>query len=467
MPDLRSLRAALEGRGELVHIRRQVNARFEMPALMTKLEAAGKAYVFENVCGSAFPVAGGFLNRVERFGMALGLPGGATPFSHDDMDRLIEKAKANPLGMRHVETGPAREVIKTGSEVDLTRLPVPWFFEHDSGPFITAAIGIARHPHTGILNAGFYRTLILGRNVFAINASSLSDLRKFYLHAEQNGEPMPIALAIGVEPALLFAAACKLPPTISELDLAGGLNGDPIEVMKALTSDLPVPANAEFIIEGQVDFSQRVENVLGEYAGQYGPESAPVTRVTAITHRKDAMFYSIMAGRNPEHNNIGKIATYGITRDLVARVRQLSPAIRGVKIFTDPTLGPMVHIVIAMEKSNDDDPKQLIRQAFSAPGNIFPVSRIARRIVVVDPDIDIDNMADVEWAVWTRVADPSKIIVIPHVESWELDRVSKPGSGSLRLGIDATMDMADRRILIRPQTPGIDQIKLEDYIEQS
>jgi 2,5-furandicarboxylate decarboxylase 1 len=219
------------------------------------------------------------------------------------------------------------------------------------------------------------------------------------------------------------------------------------------------------IIEGTVDFSRRIENVLGEYAGQYGPESAPVTRVTAITHRPDAMLYSIMAGRNPEHNNIGNIATYGIKRDLATRIRQLSPAISRVNVFTDPRLGPMVHVVIAMQKSNDEEPRDLIRRAFAAPGSIFPVGRITRRIVVVDDDINIDSLEDIEWAIWTRVGDASKIILIPDVQSWELDRVTRAGHGSVRVGIDATMNMADREMLVRPRTPGFEDMRLEDYLE--
>jgi UbiD family decarboxylase len=467
MHDFRSFLRLLDDKGELARIRRAVEPRYEMPAVMTRLEAARRPFLFENVRGAKFPVVGGLFNHVGRFGEALGLRGSGGAFTHADMDRHVEAAKANPIKPRTVATGPVKEIVTSGRDIDLGQLPVPTFFELDSGPFITAAIGIARNPRTGALNAGFYRTLILGKDILAINASSLSDLRRFYQHAEEHGEPMPIALAIGVEPAVLFAAACKLPPTVSEFDVAGGIKGSPIEMTKAETCDLPVPVNAEMIIEGQVDFSRRIENVLGEYAGQYGPESAPVTRVTAITHRRDAMFYSIMAGRNPEHNNIGKIATYGIKRDLTARLRQISPAIRGINVFTEPRLGPMVHVVIALDKNSDEQPKELIRQVFATPGSIFPVNRITRRVVVVDPDIDIDDIEDVEWAVWTRVADTSKIIVIPNVESWELDRVSHEGRGSLRLGIDATMNMEDRSILIRPRTPGLETLQLADYVDDA
>lgn len=465
MHDFRSFIRLLEAQGNLARIRRTVEPRFELAALMTRLEAAGRAFFFENVRGAHFPVVGGLFNRVERFGQALGLIGTNGTFTHEVMDRHVEAAKANPCRPLSVVTGPVKEIVKTGAAIDLTALPVPTFFELDSGPFITAAVGIARNPRTGALNAGFYRTLILGRDTCAINASSLSDLRRFYEYAEKHRQAMPIALAIGVEPAVLFAAACKLPPTVSEFDVAGGIKGAPIEMTKAETSDLPVPVNAEIIIEGTVDFSRRIENVLGEYAGQYGPESAPVTHVTAITHRADAMFYAIMAGKNPEHNNIGSIATYGIKRDLMTRISQLSPAIRAVNVFTDPRLGPMVHVAIAITKTSDEEPRELIRKAFATPGSIFPVDRITRRIIVVDDDIDINSLEDVEWAVWTRVAEPSKLIIIPNVASWELDRVSREGRGSLRLGIDATMNMADRSILVRPRTPGIEQVRLDDYLE--
>lgn len=463
MHDLRSFVTSLEKRGELVRIRRPVDSRFELAAVMTRLEAAGKAFVFEQVRGARYPLVGGLFSRVERFGAALGRgPGG---FTHADMEAAIERAKAQPIAPVEIPAGACHEVIHTGDSLDLRHLPVPWFFERDSGPFITAGVGVARHPHSGVLNVGFYRTLILGRDSCAINASSLSDLRRIYEHAAAHGGKMPIALAIGVEPALLFAAACKLPTTISEIDVAGGLKGAPIEVTRALTSDLLVPANAEFVIEGTVDLSQRCTNVLGEYAGQYGPESAPVTRITAITRRREPLFCSILAGRNPEHNTLGKIATYGIKRDLAARLLQLDPCVRRVNIFSDPRLGPMVHVAIAIAKQADDQPAELIRRVFSTPGNIFPVSRIARRVIIVDEDVDVDSIEDVEWAIWSRLATPEQMVLIPGVESWELDRVSRPGEGSLRVGIDATMRIRDRDALARPCTPGFESIRLEDYLD--
>jgi len=261
-----------------------------------------------------------------------------------------------------------------------------------------------------------------------------------------------------------MAASCKLGPTESELQLAGGLKGAPIELVKAETSDLLVPANAEFVIEGRVDFSRKIENTLGEFAGQYGPETAPVSEVTAITHRRDALFYTILAGRNPEHNTLGSIATFAIQNALARDVRRQLPQIRDINVFLDPRLGAMMHVVIAVDKRNDAEPRELIEAVFKASGGFFPVSRITKRVIIVDTDVNVHDLEDVEWAMWSRVADATKYVIMPDVESWELERCAKEGRGSLRIGIDATMDMEDREKLMRPLIPGSDGVRLDDYL---
>src|SRR5690606_11759911 len=229
--DFRNLARILESRGELLRISRPVEARFEMPAVMEQIDTRRQAFLFENVKGAKFPLIGGLLNRVECYGWALGSTPGE-PFTVDDLDARVEAAKTGGIAPREVDTGPVKEVIVGGANVDLSALPIPTFFELDSGPFVTAACGVARSPADGRLNFGIYRSLVLGRDTLAVNASSLSDLRRYYEHAEREGESMPIALVIGAEPALLMAASCKLPPDGSELDLAGGLKGSPIELVK-------------------------------------------------------------------------------------------------------------------------------------------------------------------------------------------------------------------------------------------
>lgn len=462
--DLRSFAAYLEEHGELLRIRKEVDPRYELPALLQELDQSGHAFIFENVRGADFPLIGGLLNSAVRLGQSVGFDVSGQ-YDHRHHADAFRTAAEKPVPYSEVSNGPVKDVVLTGADIDLSKLPVPTFFELDSGAFITGAVGISRDPQDGRLNMGFYRSLITGKDTLVVNASSMSDLRRIYASAEKSGERMPIALAIGVPPALLMAASGKTPPGISELDVAGGLMRQSVEMVKCETSDLLVPANAEFIIEGVVDFSIKIENTLGEFAGQYGPETAPTTRVVAITHRKDAMFYSIMAGRNPEHNTLGAISTYGMQATIAANLREQFPNIKDINVACEPKLGAMLHMFISIDKRNDDEPRRLLDAAFNATAGIFPVSMITKRIVIVDNDIDVFNLEEVEWAVWTRLSRAEKIMVIPDVKSWELERCVNENMESVRVGIDGTMDMDAVDKLLKPIIPGSEGIHLEDFLD--
>jgi UbiD family decarboxylase len=462
--DFRSFVQRLEDRGEVDHVSREVDPQFEMAAVMQQIDQRRRAYRFDNVAGARFPVVGGLYNSLERFGLALGHEG-PKPFDDAAFDARIERAKAHPVAPVTVATGPCKQNAIRGADIDLGELPVPTFFELDSGPFITGAIGIIRDRDSGELNIGIYRTLIIGRNTCVINASSMSDLRRIYAGWQKSGETMPIAIALGVAPATLIGGSCKLPPNHCEYDVAGALGGAPIELVRCEDSDLLVPADAEIVIEGTVDFSQWVDNLLGEFAGQYGPESAPVTQVNTITHRDDAMYYAIVAGRNPEHNTLGNVAVYGVQRSIAASIREVVPEVKDISVVLEPALGTLAHVTISIDKQSDEQPRDIIERAFAAGGHIFPVSKITKRIIVVDDDIDVHDRVDVNWAVWNRAAAASKFIVIPDVESWELERAAKEGQRSARIGIDATMDLEDVDKLVRPVIPGQEDIRLDDYID--
>ena len=463
--DFRSFIQLLRDRGEMDQVSREVERTQELAGVMSKIEAKRRAYYFEKVKGAKFPVVGGLYNKLERFGLALERDDPAS-FSHKAFDECIENAKAEPVAPVTLASGPVQENIITGDAIDLADLPVPKFFELDSGPFITGAIGITRDYDSGELNIGIYRTLIIGKNTYVINASSMSDLRRIYAGWEKSGETMPIAIALGVPPAMLIAGSCKLPPNACEYDVAGGMAGQAIELVKCQDSDLLVPASAEIVIEGTVDFSNRVENLLGEFAGQYGPENAPVTKVNTMTHRNDAMYYAIVAGRNPEHNTLGNVAIYGVQRSIIASLREAIPEAIDIDVLLEPAMGTLAHVTISIKKESDDQPQDIIKRAFAAGGGIFPVSKITKRITIVDDDIDVHDQVDVNWAIWNRAATAEKFMVIPNVESWELERAAKPGQLSARLGFDATMDLEDIEKLVRPIIPGADKIRLEDYLDQ-
>ena len=463
MLDFRGFIRQLDEAGRLTRIKREVDPVFELPGIMKLLDDRDQAYLFENVKGSKIPLIGGLLNDPARYAMLFEHDGDGE-FSKDDFRVYLDQAMDRAVAPITVKTGPVKEVVETGDQVRLTDLPVPTYFELDTGPFITAGVGIARDPETGVQNMGTYRTLILDNRECVISASLMNDLYQIYMKYKASGEPMPIALAIGVPPSMQIAAPAKTAPGQSEIDLAGGFQGAPVELVKCETSDLLVPADAEMVIEGTVDFSRFIDNNHGEFHDLYGESAGPVTRVDAITHRKDFMFYGLLGGRSKEHNGLGTISVYGIKDALVAAVADCVPEATKLSVHFNPLRGALCHIAIAIDKKNDEQPREIIERVFQAEAGPFPVSYLTRRVVVVDTDVDIDDWNDVEWAIWTRVADEDRYVLIPKVVSWEVDRAADDEHRSLRMGVDATMAFDRREELVRPHIKGVENLRLEDYL---
>lgn len=458
--DFRSYIKYLEKNNALVRIKREVDPKFELPAILWKFQPQGKAVFFENVKGSKQPVAGGLLQGMERVRVSLGITPTKGSIQLDDTE-FLDAAVAHPLVHERVVGGPVKEVVKRGKDVDLTELPVPTFFEHDSGPFITGGVGITRNPETDILNAGIYRIFVMGKDTITVNAADLSDLSLIYKAAEEKGEELSIAVAIGVDPALLVGAVAKSPGTISELDVAGALNGEPLKVVECETCDLWVPANAEIVIEGKVDFSNKVANNLGEIAGYYGSSINPVTRITAITYRHDAIFYVILAGPTVEHITLGSLVFNKRKKSIINGLMREFPIIREANAVA---IGTSLHLILSIEKKNDEEPMKLIREIFQTTIGPVPISQFAKRIVVVDDDVDVFDQNDVEWAIWSRVADAAKILILPDMVSSKMDLAAKAGK-SVRVGIDATKDLGDAEKLKKAVIPGFDKIRIKDYLE--
>ncbi|MBN2105892.1 MAG: UbiD family decarboxylase [Deltaproteobacteria bacterium] len=454
--NFRSFISLLEKRGDLIRIQQHIDPKFELPAVLWKLQEQGKGAVFENVHGSPFSVAGGLFPRMERLGLALGITPTREFITMQDTGYL-DAALARPLPYRSVETGPVQKVLRIGSDIDVKKLPVPSFYEYDSGPFVTGGIGIVRHTDTGKLNAGIYRILVLGRDLITINAGANSDLSRIYRAAQGRHEKLSIAVAIGVPPALLVAAASKTPRTISEFDVAGALRGKPLDMVQCRTCDLFVPADAEIVIEGEVDFSQSVENILGEAGAQYRSRTNPVTQVTCISHRQDAIFYAIHAGPSPEHLTLGAFSIIGLKAAFIAAVEQKFSAIKEAHLYT---IGDGLHLAVTLKKKECDAAMRLIREFFAMPKGFHVIYPFIKRLIVVDADIDIYTCSDIEWAVWNRVHDAERIVLLPGMPE-------EPSAGerkSIRVGIDATGNPQDAAMLKKVRNPLLENIILENYL---
>jgi len=452
----------LDKKGSLIHIKKEVNPKFEMPAIMKKLEQEGKAFMFENIKGTNYKAVGGIFTSMNRYGLIFN-EDASENFTYDQAGQKVQQGISNPIPYIQTDTGPVTENILTNGDINLLDLPVPTFFELDTGPFITAAVGIFKKPG-GEINVGFYRCLIVDKKHILINASGLSDLRKSYNWHRENNKEMKVAMVLGAPPALLMAAASKSPEHISELDVAGGIIGEGVKVVLGPHTGLPIPLDAEIVLETIVDLDNMVENTLGEFGAQYGTETAPMCEVTSILKRNDAMFYTLMAGRAKEHNNLGYLTVYGMSEMLKEKIKEAFSFVTDVVVHFDTKIGPLMHVVIAIKKSSDLQPEALIKETFNINMGFFNLSWMAKRVIIVDDDVDPSNMDDVEWATWTRIGRAEKVYLFSDFITWEVDRAALSDKTSLRVGIDATKDMEQVDDLVRPVVPGIDNINLDDYI---
>ncbi|MGI9291464.1 MAG: UbiD family decarboxylase domain-containing protein [Gammaproteobacteria bacterium] len=443
----------LHEHGELVRVSRQVSPVYELPGLLKQAEARRKAILFESVQGSDFPVAGGLLTSAGRFAHALG--GSAADSLEQHWDK-VQQAIIQPIAFENsVNEGanaPCKDTVLRGDRARVADLPVSTFFEGDSGPFITAALGISKNIATDTFNCGYYRVQLLEDGRVIVNVSERSGLKAIFNANHAKGKTTPVALVIGAPPALLMAAAARVPADVSELDVAGALAGSPLKTVKAESFDLPVPVEAEFVIETEVDCSEQLENTMGEYGDTYGTQLAPVAHVRAITHRECPIYHCIMAGAGKEHNSLGMHILCGVEPDLKRQLNELIPGIASVHIdFDPPRMGATGQIILSCNKDMATAVQQVCRTVYSLICDGYPMARIIRQIILVDTDIDISNRIQVQWACTNRAVEESDYLFFKDI------------TDSLKTGIDARA--ADREMTRRLVIPGAETISLDDYLD--
>lgn len=456
--DFRELVTELDTRGELLRIGGEVGLEYELPALLAQAEARGKACRFECVAGSPFTAVGGVLTSVRRWALGLGLPIDSFD-GPNSLERYMADAVAAPLPPTACDDGPVSANVIAGDAVDAAALPAPLFFSGDSHRFISAGLGFALDPDTGTQNVGFYRVPIVDQRVISVSAGPTSDLRRIYNLHRERGTPMQIAVAVGVAPALQVAAAADIPAGIPDVGVAGALQKAPIELVKCRTSDIRVPAHAEFVIEATVDLDAWVDNIMGEFGDQYGKTSSPIATIDAITHRDDPIFHVIMAGMNREHNQLGRMLGYDLRNTILARLRENHPVVRDVAADMTPRrTGMRAQVFVAVDKTSDEQPRAIIDDVFAMRIGRFPMSLLLQRVVVVDADVDILDHQDVDWAIASRMNRASQFSV-------HEDRTGR-GAATTRLGFDATAPLAQRAALRRPDIPGRERYDLDRYLEE-
>jgi 4-hydroxy-3-polyprenylbenzoate decarboxylase/2,5-furandicarboxylate decarboxylase 1 len=439
--DLREFVAFLESKGELIRTQKPVDAKFEISAYIRKTsDVQGPALLFDNVKGHTMPVLGGVFATRKRAFLAL-------ETSNEEYVYKFQKALDHLVAPKRVADAPCKEVVIRGKDVDLSQLPVPIFSEKDPAPFITLGLCISRDSKGG-KNTSIYRLQLKGRNHLGIMAQHL--VRQL-MEAESIGQGLPIAIAIGTDPVLPLATQWMAPYGTDELSLAGALRGAPVEVVKAETVDLEVPATAEIIIEGMVLPNVREEEgPFGEVSGYYTPSNPkPLIEVTAITHRKNPIYQAALTGMPTTENHILKQLPLEAT--YYWQLKKEFPGVTAVHFPAAGTVG--MTCVIAMKQAYECEARNLIAAMIGTRRN--------KITVVVDDDVDITDMEKVWWAITTRTQADEDVIVFPRVVATAMDpSVRKLRVGS-SLGIDATVPFGQRFPEI-VKVPGADKVSLED-----
>ena len=323
--DLQSFIAALDGAGELVRIAEPVSVHLELCEIadrVSKMPGGGKALLFEHPVladgsRSAYPVAINLFGSYRRMAMSLGVEdmdeiGGRITQMMDLkvpdgmlaklslLPRLLEIAKFPP----RVKSGkaPSQEVVWTGDDIDLRKLPIITCWPEDGGPYVTLTMVTSRDPKRGIRNVGMYRVQLLGKDSVAMHWQRHKVGAAHWREMAERGETMPVCIVVGADPASVYSASAPLPPNIDEFIFAGFLRKEPVRLVKAITSDLDVPWDAEIVIEGEIDPREALvtEGPFGDHTGFYSEADLyPRVQVKAVTMRKQPVYATTIVGRPP------------------------------------------------------------------------------------------------------------------------------------------------------------------------
>ncbi|MGP8290235.1 4-hydroxy-3-polyprenylbenzoate decarboxylase [Vreelandella zhanjiangensis] len=449
--DLRDFIAALEARGELKRIQAEVDPFLEITEICDRtLRAGGPALLFENVKGHDMPLLGNLFGTPKRVALGMGQEsvealrevGKLLAFLKepdppkglkDAWDKLPIFKQVLSMGPKTVKRAPVQEVVFEGDEVDLDRLPIQHCWPGDAAPLVTWPLVITRGPHKKRQNLGIYRQQKIGKNRLIMrwlsHRGGALDFQEF--QQAHPGEPFPVAVALGADPATILAAVTPVPDSLSEYAFAGLLRGSRTELVKCDHSDLEVPASSEIILEGVIyPDDMAPEGPYGDHTGYYNEvDHFPVFTVTRMTMRRDAIYHSTYTGRPPDEPAILGLA---LNEVFVPILCKQFPEI--VDFYLPPEGCSYRMAVVTMKKQYPGHAKRVMMGVWSFLRQFM----YTKFVIVLDDDVDARNWEDVIWAITTRM-DPARDTVM--VENTPIDYLdfASPVSGlGSKMGLDAT-----------------------------
>jgi 4-hydroxy-3-polyprenylbenzoate decarboxylase len=449
--DLRDFIAQLEKMGELKRIAVEVDPRLEMTEIADRvLRAGGPALLFEHPKGSTMPVLANLFGTVKRVALGMG---------EDDPSRLREVGKLlaylkepePPKGLRdawdkwpvlkqvlnmapkEVRSAPCQEIVWEGADVDLGRLPIQHCWPGDVAPLITWGLTVTKGPHKKRQNLGIYRQQVIGPNKLIMrwlaHRGGALDFREHQL--AHPGEPFPVAVALGADPATILGAVTPVPDSLSEYQFAGLLRGAKTEVVKCLGSALQVPASAEIVLEGVIHSGETaLEGPYGDHTGYYNEqETFPVFTVERITMRRDPIYHSTYTGKPPDEPAILGVA---LNEVFVPLLQKQFPEI--TDFYLPPEGCSYRMAVVSMKKSYPGHAKRVMFGVWSFLRQFM----YTKFIIVTDDDVDVRDWKEVMWALTTRVDPARDTLLVENTPIDYLDFASPVSGLGSKMGIDAT-----------------------------
>lgn len=449
--DLRDFIKQLEDKGELVRVSQEVDPNLEMTEICDRtLRAAGPAILFENPKGFDVPVLGNLFGTPERVAMGMG---------EESVEALREvgellaflKEPEPPKGLKDaweklpvfkqvlnmapkvVSKAACQKVVLEGDDVDLSKLPIQTCWPGDAGPLITWALVVTKGPNKERQNLGIYRQQVIAKNKVIMrwlaHRGGALDYKDWQ---EKNpGEPFPVAVALGADPATILAAVTPVPDALSEYGFAGLLRGDKTEVVKCIGSDLQVPASAEYVLEGYLmPGDEADEGPFGDHTGYYNEvESFPVFTIERITHRKDPIYHSTYTGRPPDEPAILGLA---LNEVFVPILKKQFPEI--VDFYLPPEGCSYRMAVVSMKKQYPGHAKRIMLGVWSFLRQFM----YTKFVIVTDDDVNVRDWNDVIWAMTTRMDPARDTTIIENTPIDYLDFASPVSGLGSKMGMDAT-----------------------------
>ncbi len=446
--DLRDFILRLEREGELVRIKERISRDLEITEIADRtVKSGGPALLFENVEGSGLPVLINHFGSARRMSMALGVehlddvgneidslmrsePPGSFIEKLMMLPRLAKLASAFP---RTVKSAPCQEVVKQGADASLDELPILKCWPGDGGRFVTLPMVFTKDPETGKRNVGMYRMHVYDCRTTGMHWHIHKVGARHYAEYERRNQRMEVAVALGGDPAITYAATAPLPEDFDEMIFAGFLRKAPVEMVRCKTVDVEAPAHSEIVLEGYVDpHERRIEGPFGDHTGYYSPaDEYPVFHLTAITHRRDPVYPATIVGKPPmEDCFLGKATE----RIFLPLVKSQLPEIVDMNL---PVEGIFHNLAFVSIRKRYPMHAQKVINALWGLGQMM----LTKVIVVFDEDVDVQNLSEVLWRLGSNI-DPRRDITFSQGPVDVLDHAAPQALYGSKMGIDATKKIA-------------------------